>query len=168
MAFSTFHATNFLLPPLALGLAVKVHLQWCKTQPRQHAFSVRVVPYWNKLAKVIVNASFLPITYVPSVSLSRRSSIMSQITALIFDPFTEFLTLLQSDSLALVSGKFNKFSTMPLFLLGLEIIDQFTTWDQAPLNYVSVNDPSPFISRRCLLVVPQIPQLFEYCRNVYR
>ncbi len=35
----------------------KVHQQWGETRHRQHAFSVRVVPYWNKLPEEIVKAS---------------------------------------------------------------------------------------------------------------
>ncbi len=45
--------------PTRIGLrghAFKIHQQWCKTRRRQHAFSVRVVPYWNKLSEEIVNA----------------------------------------------------------------------------------------------------------------
>ncbi len=34
----------------------RIHRQRCKTRRRQHAFSVRVVPYWNKLPEEIVNA----------------------------------------------------------------------------------------------------------------
>ncbi len=34
----------------------KIHQQRCKTRHRQHVFSVRVVPYWNKLPEEIVNA----------------------------------------------------------------------------------------------------------------
>ncbi len=38
--------------PTRIGLrghTLKIHQQRCKTRRRQHAFSVRVVPYWNKL-----------------------------------------------------------------------------------------------------------------------
>ncbi len=43
-----------------LGLrfhTLKIHQQRCKTRRRQHAFSVRVVPYWNKLPEDIVTAT---------------------------------------------------------------------------------------------------------------
>ncbi len=39
------------------GHALKIHQQRCKTRRRQHAFSVRVVPYWNKLPEGIVTAT---------------------------------------------------------------------------------------------------------------
>ncbi len=39
------------------GFTFKIHQQWYKTRRRQHAFSVRVVPYWNKLPEEIENAS---------------------------------------------------------------------------------------------------------------
>ncbi len=35
------------------------HQQWYKTRRCQHAFSVRAVPYWNKLTEEIANASFM-------------------------------------------------------------------------------------------------------------
>ncbi len=38
--------------PTRIGLrghTFKIHQQQCKTRRRQHTFSVRVVPYWNKL-----------------------------------------------------------------------------------------------------------------------
>ncbi len=38
------------------GYTFKIHQQLCKTRRRQHAFSVPVVPYWNKLPGEIVNA----------------------------------------------------------------------------------------------------------------
>ncbi len=38
---------------------LKIHQQRCKTRRRQHAFSVRVVPYWNKLPEEIVTATFV-------------------------------------------------------------------------------------------------------------
>ncbi len=38
------------------GHTLKSHRQRCKTRRRQHAFSVRVVPYWNKLPEDIVTA----------------------------------------------------------------------------------------------------------------
>ncbi len=46
--------------PTRIGLrghTLKLHQQWCKTCRRQHAFSVRVVPYWNKLPEDIVTAT---------------------------------------------------------------------------------------------------------------
>ncbi len=70
-----------------------------------------------------------------------------QLTAF-FGPFIAFLTPLLSDSLALVSGDFNKFSTRPFSLLGLENIVQFPTRDQAYLDHVYVNHPSLFATRR--------------------
>ncbi len=39
------------------GHTFKIHQQRCKTRRHQHAFSVRVDPYWNKLPEEIVNAS---------------------------------------------------------------------------------------------------------------
>ncbi len=39
-----------------LGHAFKVHQQRCKILRRQHAFSVRVVQYWDKLQVEIVSA----------------------------------------------------------------------------------------------------------------
>ncbi len=46
--------------PTRIGLrghTFKIHQQRCKTHRRQHAFSVRVVPYWNKLPEEIVTAT---------------------------------------------------------------------------------------------------------------
>ncbi len=46
--------------PTRIGLrghTFKIHQQRCKTRRRSHVFSVRVVPYWNKLPGEIVNAS---------------------------------------------------------------------------------------------------------------
>ncbi len=43
--------------PTRIGLrghTLKIHQQRCKTRRRQHAFSVRVIPYWNKLSEDIV------------------------------------------------------------------------------------------------------------------
>ncbi len=39
------------------GHTLKIHQQRCKTRRRQHAFSVRVIPYWNKLPEDIVTAT---------------------------------------------------------------------------------------------------------------
>ncbi len=39
------------------GHTLKIHQQRCKTRRRQHAFRVRVVPYWNKLPEDIVTAT---------------------------------------------------------------------------------------------------------------
>ncbi len=39
------------------GHAFKFHLQRCCTRRRQFAFTIRVVPFWNKLLAEIVNAS---------------------------------------------------------------------------------------------------------------
>ncbi len=36
---------------------LKIHQHRCKTRRRQHAFSIRVVPYWNKLPEDIVTAT---------------------------------------------------------------------------------------------------------------
>ncbi len=48
--------------PIGLrGHTLKIHQQRCKTRHRQHAFSVRVVPYWNKLPVDIVTASFVEV-----------------------------------------------------------------------------------------------------------
>ncbi len=55
-ASSTFHVTQFLLPPPALGFEV-ILWRFTKTRRRQHAFIVRVVPYWNKLPEDIVTAT---------------------------------------------------------------------------------------------------------------
>ncbi len=43
------------------GHAFKIHQQRCKTRRRHHAFSVRVVPYWNKLPEEILDASSVDI-----------------------------------------------------------------------------------------------------------
>ncbi len=46
--------------PTRIGLrghTFKIHQQRCKTRRRQHALSVRVVPYWNKLPQEIVTAT---------------------------------------------------------------------------------------------------------------
>ncbi len=46
--------------PTRIGLrghALKIQQQRCKTRRRQHALSVRVVPYWNKLPEDIVTAT---------------------------------------------------------------------------------------------------------------
>ncbi len=46
--------------PTRIGLrghTLKIHQQRCKTRRRQYAFSVRVVPYWNKLPEDIVTAT---------------------------------------------------------------------------------------------------------------
>ncbi len=46
--------------PTCIGLrghTLKIHQQRCKTRRRQHAFSARVVPYWNKLPEDIVTAT---------------------------------------------------------------------------------------------------------------
>ncbi len=46
--------------PTHIGLryhTFKIHQQRCKTLHRQHAFNVRVAPYWSKLSEEIVNAS---------------------------------------------------------------------------------------------------------------
>ncbi len=46
--------------PTRIGLrghTLKIHQQRCKTRRRQHAFSIRVVPYWNKLSEDIVTTS---------------------------------------------------------------------------------------------------------------
>ncbi len=37
------------------GHSFKIHKQRCKTRRRQHAFSVRVNPYWNKLPEEIAS-----------------------------------------------------------------------------------------------------------------
>ncbi len=39
------------------GHALKIHQQRCKTRRRQHAFRVRVVPYWNKLLEDVATAT---------------------------------------------------------------------------------------------------------------
>ncbi len=47
-------------PPTCKGLrghAYKFHQQFCCTRHRQFAFTIRTVPFWNKLPAVIVNAS---------------------------------------------------------------------------------------------------------------
>ncbi len=49
-----------LAAPTRIGLrghTLKIHQQRCKIRRRQHAFSVRVVPYWNKLPDNIVTAT---------------------------------------------------------------------------------------------------------------
>ncbi len=38
------------------GHTFNIHQRRCKIRRRQHAFSVRVVSYWNKLPEGIVNA----------------------------------------------------------------------------------------------------------------
>ncbi len=46
--------------PTRIGLrghTLKIYQQRCKTRRRQHAFSLRVVPYWNKLPEDIVTAT---------------------------------------------------------------------------------------------------------------
>ncbi len=46
--------------PIHFGLRChifRIHHQQCKTRRRKHAFSVRLVQYWNKLPEEIVNAS---------------------------------------------------------------------------------------------------------------
>ncbi len=46
--------------PTRFGLrdhTLKIYQQRCKTRRLQHAFSVRVVPYWNSLPEEISNAS---------------------------------------------------------------------------------------------------------------
>ncbi len=46
--------------PTRIGLrghTFEIHQQRCKTRRRQHAFSVRVVPYWNKLPEEKVTAT---------------------------------------------------------------------------------------------------------------
>ncbi len=68
MAFSTLHPTLFFVAPTRVGLrghTFKIHQQWCKFRHRQHAFSVRVVPYWNKLPEEFVNASSVEIFNLP-------------------------------------------------------------------------------------------------------
>ncbi len=48
--------------PTRIGLrghTLKIHQQRRKTRRRQHAFSVRVVPYWNKLPEDIVTATYV-------------------------------------------------------------------------------------------------------------
>ncbi len=62
--------------------------------------------------------------------------------------FMAFLTPLLSDSLALVSGDFNVFSTRPLSLLGLDNIVQFPTRDQAYFDYAYVNHPWLFSTQK--------------------
>ncbi len=48
----------FAAPPAGLrGHTLKIHQQRCKTRRCQYVFSVRVVPYWNKLPEEIMNAS---------------------------------------------------------------------------------------------------------------
>ncbi len=42
---------------LLRGHTLKIHQQRCRTRRRQHAFSVRVVPYWNELPEDIVTAT---------------------------------------------------------------------------------------------------------------
>ncbi len=39
------------------GHTLKIHQQRCKTRRRQHALSVLVVPYWNKLPEEIATAT---------------------------------------------------------------------------------------------------------------
>ncbi len=46
--------------PTRIGLrghTLKIHQQQCKTRRCQHALSVQVVPYWNKLPEDIVTAT---------------------------------------------------------------------------------------------------------------
>ncbi len=46
--------------PTRIGLrghTFKIHQQRCKTRRHQHAFSVRVLPYWTKLPEEIVTAT---------------------------------------------------------------------------------------------------------------
>ncbi len=46
--------------PTRIGLrghTLKIHQQLCKAHRRQHAFSVRVVPYWNKVPEENVTAT---------------------------------------------------------------------------------------------------------------
>ncbi len=54
-----FPCDAVLAAPIRIWLrdhTFKIHQQRCKTRRRQNAFSVRVVPYWNKLPEEIVNA----------------------------------------------------------------------------------------------------------------
>ncbi len=78
-----------------------------------------------------------------------------------FDSFIAFLTPLLSDSLALVSGDLNQFSSRPFSLLGLDNIVQFPARDQAYLNHVYVNHPSCSPHREVPLLVLRIMQSFE-------
>ncbi len=46
--------------PTRIGLrghTFKINQQRCKTRRSQHAFSVRVVPYWNKMLEEVVTAT---------------------------------------------------------------------------------------------------------------
>ncbi len=58
------------------GHTFNIHQQRCKIRRRQHAFSVRVVSYWNKLQEDIVNASAVETTVATGctveVALPRR------------------------------------------------------------------------------------------------
>ncbi len=52
-------ASTFVIPPHQglRGHAFKFHQQRCCTRRRQFAFTIRAVPFWNKLPAEIVNAS---------------------------------------------------------------------------------------------------------------
>ncbi len=39
------------------GHTLKIHQQLCKARRRQHAFSVQLVPYWNKVPEENVTAT---------------------------------------------------------------------------------------------------------------
>ncbi len=51
--------TDFAIPTRTglRGHTFNIHQQRCKIRRRQHAFSVRVISYWNKPTEDIVNAS---------------------------------------------------------------------------------------------------------------
>ncbi len=54
--FLNFPCDTFFAAPTRIwlrGHTFKIHQQRCKTRRRQHAFSGRVVPYWNRLAEDI-------------------------------------------------------------------------------------------------------------------
>ncbi len=79
MAFSTFPATVFAaLTCIELrGHIFKVHQLQCKTRRRPHAFSVRAVPFWNKLPEEIGNASSVE-TFKVRLD-ARRQSLFSEV-----------------------------------------------------------------------------------------
>ncbi len=87
--------------------------------------------------------------------------------AIFFDTLATFLTPQLSETLALVSGYLNKFSTKPLTLLGLDNIVHFPTRDQADLDHIYANHPSLFATHRRAPLSTSYPALIRIMPKIY-
>ncbi len=118
------------------GTAVFINQRWCCSLTLSFTYAKGNIEATAVTCRTKLSCKFssfiICCIYIPP------SSRLSQITTF-FNCLTTFLTPQLSESLALVSGDFNKFSTRPLTLLGLDNIVHFPTRDQAYFDHVYVN-----------------------------